>query len=212
MCLAISLIAPALLRFMETGASYRVRIALLNFQTLFGIGFGALAIIFGIALASRWILAKANHVSARRKAQSTAQTCDAVARWNALLRYDDEIRAAAEQLRPFGDTWVDELSQAYFALHEDRKYLPNIVSRLVEKAERDKVQQWASRFRQTADGQLCTEESLNILRQAELIGYTLAVEKDRSFSLTKSGMTYLRSNSEIQRFGRMVLRSPKESS
>jgi len=47
-------------------------------------------------------------------------------RWNALLRFDDEIRAAAEKLRPFGDTWVAKLGQAYFALNEDRKYLAKI--------------------------------------------------------------------------------------
>ena len=43
-----------------------------------------------------------------------------------MLRFDDEIRAAAEKLRPFGDTWVAKLGQAYFALNEDRKYLAKI--------------------------------------------------------------------------------------
>ena len=27
-------------------------------------------------------------------------------RWNALVRYDDQIHTAAEELRPFGDCWV----------------------------------------------------------------------------------------------------------
>ena len=30
---------------------------------------------------------------------------------------------AAEELRPFGDCWVDELGKAYFALNEHREYL-----------------------------------------------------------------------------------------
>ena len=134
-------------------------------------------------------------------------------RWNALLRYDDEIRAAAEKLRPFGDSWVNKLGQAYFALYEDRQYLPNIVSRLIEEAERDEAQCWTIPFRQTADGNRCTEESLSILRAAEAQGYTLGVEKDKTFTVTKSGKgtTYLRSNSDIQRFWQFAQILPRSS-
>jgi hypothetical protein len=141
-----------------------------------------------------------------------------------LLRYDDEIRAAAEKLRPFGDSWVNKLGQAYFALNEDRQYLPNIVSRLIEEAERDKAQLieeterdeaqcWTIPFRQTADGNRCTEESLSILRAAEAQGYTLGVEKDKTFTVTKSGKgtTYLRSNSDIQRFWQFAQILPRSS-
>ncbi|MGY4437019.1 hypothetical protein ACVWWO_009496 [Bradyrhizobium sp. F1.13.1] len=55
-------------------------------------------------------------------------------RWEALVRFDDEIRDAATKLMPFGSFWVDRLGQAFFALNEDRAYLANIVSRLVEEA------------------------------------------------------------------------------
>jgi hypothetical protein len=61
-------------------------------------------------------------------------------KWDKLLRCDDEIRAAAEQLQPYGDFWVRVLGQVYFALNEDRKHLPSIVSRLVEKAKEDGLQ------------------------------------------------------------------------
>jgi hypothetical protein len=92
-------------------------------------------------------------------------------RWNALLRFDDEIRTAAEQLRPFGDTWVYKLGQAYFTLNEDRKYLPNIVRELIAEAEAEAEQDQephfdAFFFRRTADGKRCTDESLAILREA----------------------------------------------
>jgi hypothetical protein len=70
-------------------------------------------------------------------------------RWNALIRYDDELRAAAEELRSFGEAWVNELGRAYFALNEDRSYLPNIVTQLRreaerkrEEAERDALKRW----------------------------------------------------------------------
>lgn len=40
------------------------------------------------------------------------------------------------------------------------------------------AQRWTNRFRQTTNGELCTEQSLNILREAEAQGYTLGVEKE----------------------------------
>jgi hypothetical protein len=100
-------------------------------------------------------------------------------RWNALLRFDPDISAAAENLRPFGESWLSELGQAYFALNEDRQYLPNIVNRLIEEAEREKTQGWANAFRHTANGEFCTEESLTVLREAQAQGYTLGVEKTK---------------------------------
>jgi len=46
-------------------------------------------------------------------------------RLEALVRFDEELREAAEKLLPFGPEWVDKLGEAFFALNEDRKYLPN---------------------------------------------------------------------------------------
>jgi hypothetical protein len=48
-------------------------------------------------------------------------------RWEALVRFDDEIRDAAAKLMPFGAVWVEKMGAAFFALNEDRQYLPNIV-------------------------------------------------------------------------------------
>jgi hypothetical protein len=141
-------------------------------------------------------------------------------RWDALSRYDDEVRAATEQVRKFGDQWVDKLARAFFALHEDRTYLPNIVERLVDEAKLEvnrrqqeaaeaRQKQWLLCFRQTADGELCSEESLRILREAERHGYALEPLPNRAFKLTKGdGVSYLHSNYDIQRFGRYLL--PKQ--
>jgi hypothetical protein len=147
-----------------------------------------------------------NHVSLKS---------NATARWNALVKYDDEIRAAAERLRPFGDTWVSKLGQDFFALNEDRKYLPNIVTRLMAEAklaqeeeqrkrEREQEERLTRMFRLTADGKPCSEESLSILRKALALGYKLEVLRDRTItvSVPGKGTSYLRSNHEIQRFGR----------
>ena len=42
-------------------------------------------------------------------------------RWEALVRFDDEIGQAAMKLLPFSSAWVDKLGEAFFALNEDRK-------------------------------------------------------------------------------------------
>lgn len=126
-------------------------------------------------------------------------------RWNALVRFDSEIRGAAEKLQSFGQFWVDELGKAFFALEEDRKYLPEIVRRLTEEARQAEQKRWADTFRYTADGSLCTEHSLNILRKAQDRGYRVGVEKDKSIIVEKDGvMSYLWSNGDIQRFGQFA--------
>ena len=47
-------------------------------------------------------------------------------KWDALVQFDPEISEAAAQLRPYGSCWVSKLGSAYFALEEDRKYIPLI--------------------------------------------------------------------------------------
>jgi len=48
-------------------------------------------------------------------------------------------------------------------------------------------------------------KSLNVLWEANARGYVLAVERDNTFTVTKNGTTYLRSNDDIQRFGRVLV-------
>ena len=122
-------------------------------------------------------------------------------KWNALVRFDDEIRSYTEELRTFGDAWVAELREAYFTLNEDRKCLPNIVRKLTEEAKQaieteriEAAQRKKKLFERTADGAFCTEKSLEILLEAEKKGYILAIE-DSIFTLTgKLGKFYLHSN------------------
>jgi hypothetical protein len=138
-------------------------------------------------------------------------------KWDALVKYDPEISAAAEKLRPHGDAWIDKLGQAYFALEEDRSYLSHIVNKLSEEAEAAAVQQkakaeqemalrWARRFSLTVEGEPCNQASLDILRQAEMRGYVLTIDNQGAIAVTKDGRgtTYLRSNSDIERFGRFL--------
>ena len=60
-----------------------------------------------------------------------------VSRWNALLQFDKEIFGASEEIRPYGQKWVDELAVSYMTLN-DKAYLPNIVQNLKSKATAEK--------------------------------------------------------------------------
>jgi hypothetical protein len=62
-----------------------------------------------------------------------------VEKWNALLRYDDDIAKVAEKLRPLGDKWVDELARAYLVLN-DKQYLPSIVQKIIADARKEDEQ------------------------------------------------------------------------
>jgi hypothetical protein len=194
--------------------------SLLNLHFIVVTGFGSVTIILGAVLLGRWIWLKyqtRRHISPHVKAQNQAPrttsltashplggTTDAAnsERWNALVRFDDEIRSAAEKLQPFGDRWVSELGKAYFALNEDRRYLRNIVDRLIREIEEEERQRWADRFQSTHKNEHCTEASLEILREAEHQGYTLAVDENRTVIATRnSTQSYLRSNNDILFFG-----------
>jgi hypothetical protein len=130
-------------------------------------------------------------------------------RWEALVRFDDEIREAAVKLIPFGSEWVDKLGEAFFALNEDRKYLPNMIARLTEEAERLREETkhaaalaWVATFSTTAAGEETSEDALAILIEAQAIGYQLAKDPDGTIRITRNTSTsFLRSNDDIVRFG-----------
>lgn len=74
------------------------------------------------------------------------------------------------------------------------------------KRRRDEYRR--EQFRQAASGERCTDESINTLLQAEADGFTLTIEKDGTFVLSKGSASvhYLRSNFEIEQFGRAMKR------
>lgn len=126
-------------------------------------------------------------------------------RWEALVRYDDEIRVAAAKLFPFRDVWVDKLGEAFFALNEERSYLPNIVEQLTKEAEHGAVVDWLLKFSKTAEGETTSEEAIAVLLDAQVKGYVLDVQTNKTILVIKSSATsYLRSNAEILRFGKIL--------
>jgi hypothetical protein len=139
-------------------------------------------------------------------------------RWEALVRFDDEIREAAAKLIPFGPVWVNKLGEAFFALHEDRRYLPNIVARLTEEAEvaaleaeETEARQW---FATLSDirGERTSKEAFAVLIELRARGYVVTKDVGGGIGLTRAGggTSFVYSNDDILRYGRMVLRNPRE--
>jgi hypothetical protein len=57
-----------------------------------------------------------------------------VDKWEALVKYDDDIAMVAEKLRPLGEKWVDEFARSYLLLN-DKKYLLSIVQKIIKAAK-----------------------------------------------------------------------------
>ena len=54
------------------------------------------------------------------------------AKWDALLRCDDDLKSVADKLAPFGRRWVDEFASDYLAIN-DKAYLPSIMQKLIAR-------------------------------------------------------------------------------
>lgn len=61
-------------------------------------------------------------------------------KWNALVKYDDDIGRVAEQLKLLGDKWVDIFAADYLALG-DKAYLPAIIRKILEQAKEEREEQ-----------------------------------------------------------------------
>ena len=59
-------------------------------------------------------------------------------KWNALVKYDDEIALVAEKLQPLGQRWMDEFASSYLALN-DKKYLPILAQKIIGNARKEYV-------------------------------------------------------------------------
>ncbi|MGY3036144.1 hypothetical protein ACVIIV_005314 [Bradyrhizobium sp. USDA 4354] len=139
-------------------------------------------------------------------------------RWEALVRFDDEIRQAAAKLIPYGSVWVDKMGEAFFALDEDRKYLPNIVAGLMEEAafvaryealeaERAEAAQWAKVISQFSNGEALSKDALAVLIELRARGFEVIKDNDGAVRLTKEGRgtSFVRSNAEVVRLGQILL-------
>jgi hypothetical protein len=109
-----------------------------------------LGVFVGVGASIRnWILRKRStnrdseagiHEPARQKQKPSAQSDQKpynTEKWTALLRYDEDIARAAEQLRSFGDKWFDILASDFLALN-DKQYLPSILEKIIAEAKKER--------------------------------------------------------------------------
>jgi hypothetical protein len=139
-----------------------------------------------------------------KPSEATVLNADRQETWHALVRYDAEVVAAADQLRPFGEKWVEELGRSYFALNEDKRYLPNIIARLLEDAAAERAANFGADLRRAMNGRL-SASSLEILREAQNAGYRLEVE-GRTIALCHQNTmrSFLYDEEDVQSFGRSL--------
>lgn len=191
-------------------------LALQNLLSILGV-VQVLAVLIGIYLGGTWVAAKMSERSrlGTPRASMTEGDKSAMpvenAKWKALSEYDGNIRAAVQTLRPYGPKWEAKLCEAFFALQEDRRYLQGIVDRLVEQAKAERAEDWKSKFHRTANGETCTDESIQVLREAQEQGYHLSVDGNGTFQVQLNGTTYLYSNADILRFGEILRARSKRS-
>jgi hypothetical protein len=147
--------------------------------------------------------AAASYVGERAPPRPEARTADRHERWHALVRYDADVAAAADRLRPFGEKWLEELGRSYFALNEDKQYLPTIVGRLSEEAAAERAATWVAKYQRVFNGALSTS-SLDILREAEKAGYRVEVEGNAIAISKDTGRSFLYSEEDVQRHRRFL--------
>lgn len=126
-------------------------------------------------------------------------------RWHALTTYDKEISSAVDRLQPYGSQWIEKLRVAFFALNEDKEYLENIVERLIIEAKKESENQAPNIF-YLQSGEICSEQSLNILRNIEQNAFRLSIDDSETIlAASPNGSTYyLRSNTDIQNLGNFL--------
>jgi|HubBroStandDraft_5_1064220.scaffolds.fasta_scaffold47757_1 uncharacterized protein YecT (DUF1311 family) len=83
------------------------------------------------------------------------------AKWAALLQYDPDIAAAAQQLRGQDPKWIDELASAYLTLN-DKNYLPGILARISQGIGAEAAERSAARAREEERKRAAEQERLRI--------------------------------------------------
>lgn len=186
-------------------------LALQNMMSILGV-VQALAVLVGIYLFGKWVVSKIGERSevgltrapSNMLGSDTSSAPAVNTKWKALAEYDDDIRAAVQTLRPYGPKWEVKFCEAFFALQEDRRYLRGIIDRLVEQAKAERAEDWKGKFRRTATGEICTDESIQVLHEAQEQGYHLSVDGNGTFLVQLRGTSYLHSNADILRFGEIL--------
>jgi len=121
-------------------------------------------------------------------------------KWNALVRFDEDIRASADRLAPFGQRWVDELAAAYMAIG-DKSYLPKIETRLRAEAEEEKArldaEAEAARERAAKRAEADRIRSEQLAREAERIRAEKVVRSEVRRKAFEARVSEVRSSAAV---------------
>jgi hypothetical protein len=132
-------------------------------------------------------------------------------RWETLLKYDGDLRSAAEKIRPYGTIYEDELAEAYLNIN-DKGYLETITNNILKTARESpqlnsdvavdvptpkqedrgivtdfsRIAQWT-----IANGEVLTIGSMDTVRKAATLGCIVEYYPGQNVILTVDGKQYL---------------------
>jgi tetratricopeptide (TPR) repeat protein len=126
---------------------------------------------------------------------------------NQLEKFSSHLVSQGYSLEPIAAAAMNVWGQIVELVDKDNL----LATALLKKEGQRRLAEFRrERLRQAANGERCTEESIDILLQAETEGFELTIENDGTFALVKHGTTYLRSNADIERFGRLNQKQREE--
>jgi hypothetical protein len=148
---------------------------------------------------------KPRFTSSRHLGHRLSKTYDQ-AKWNALLKYDADVAAAVEKIRPLGEHWLDEFASSYLALN-DKSYLSRIVHKIIEDAGCEAAQSKSAQAQTMPDiGKTLSQQAISVLRRAADKGYEVRFSPNKDAVILKSGgwETSFSSDYEIINFGQAL--------
>jgi hypothetical protein len=74
-------------------------------------------------------------------------------KWNALVKYDPDIKRIVEALSPYGPKYISQFAAAFMALN-DKDYLPQIIQDILATAKADGAQTIPQKGEEHAEGKL----------------------------------------------------------
>jgi hypothetical protein len=74
-------------------------------------------------------------------------------KWNALVKYDPDIKRIVEALSPYGPKYIDQFATAFMALN-DKNYLPQIIQDILATAKADGAQTILQKGGERVEGKL----------------------------------------------------------
>jgi hypothetical protein len=138
-------------------------------------------------------------------------------KWNALLKYDEDIQAAVKTLLPLGDRYIDALAADYLRIN-DKAYLNRMVTEISNQAEKsptfpDDVSQWNIDEWKIDRAQPITKFAADVVRQAAGHGYQVEYNPSLNVIFRRDGQrSVCRDSLDFMRFAERLSSSAGKTS